>query len=40
MKHTQLVVRLRLGEAHAEGVVAILALSVLVLGAALLTYWT
>jgi hypothetical protein len=41
MKHTRLVVRLTgLGEAQAEGVVAVLALSVLVLGAALLAHWT
>jgi hypothetical protein len=40
MKHTRLVVRLTgLGEAQAEGVVAVLALSVLVLGAALLVHW-
>ena len=39
MKHTRLVVRLTgLGEAQAEGVVAVLALSVLVLGAALLVH--
>ena len=41
MKHTRLVVRLTgLCEAQAEGVVAVLALSVLVLGAALLAHWT
>jgi hypothetical protein len=40
MKHTRLVVRLTgLGEAQAEGIVAVLALSVLVLGAALMLHW-
>jgi hypothetical protein len=40
MKHTRLVVRLAgLGEAQAEGVVAVLALCVLVLGAALMVHW-
>jgi hypothetical protein len=40
MKHTRLVVRLTgLGEAQAEGAVAVLALFVLVLGAALLAHW-
>jgi hypothetical protein len=40
MKHARLVVRLTgLGEAQAEGAVAVLALLVLVLGAALLAHW-
>jgi hypothetical protein len=40
MKHTRLVVRLTgLGEAQAEGVVAVLALFLLVLGTALLAHW-
>jgi len=40
MKHTRLVVRLNaVGEAQAEGVVAVLALFLLVLGTALLAHW-
>ena len=40
MRHTRLVVRLTgLGEAQAEGVVAVLALFLLVLGTALLAHW-
>ena len=40
MKHTRLVIRLTgLCEAQAEGVVAILALVLLALGAALMVHW-
>jgi hypothetical protein len=40
VKHTRLVVRLMgLGEAQAEGVVAILALVLLAFGAALMVHW-
>ncbi len=41
MKHTRLVVRLTgLGEAQAEGALAIAALVLLAFGAALLTHWS
>ncbi len=40
MKHTRLVVRFTgLGEAHAEGLVAVLALVLLAFGAALMVHW-
>jgi hypothetical protein len=40
MKHTRLVVRLTgLGEAQAEGVVAVLALVLLAFGATLVVHW-
>ena len=40
MKHTRLVFRFTgLGEAHAEGLVAVLALVLLAFGAALMVHW-
>jgi hypothetical protein len=40
VKHTRLVVRLTgLGEAQAEGCVAVLALVLLAIGAALIVHW-
>jgi hypothetical protein len=40
MKHTRLIVRLTgFGEAEAHGVVAVLALLLLALGAALVAHW-